>query len=113
MANMTKKRLITLNERTDEIAERVKNRTSYGFSSWVRARLIAWDNKQKYGTEEDRATEILRLERKLSQRRRLAWHLAECLSDGDKAYVEMTPEQVLGYWMDKLEQAQDWQDVVE
>lgn len=34
------KRLITLDARTDAIAERVKRGSTYGFSHWVRCRLI-------------------------------------------------------------------------
>ncbi len=107
------KRLITLNARTDAIAERVKRQTKYGFSSWVRARLIAWDDRQKHGYEESREVERLRLERALATRRRQAWHIAQQLSNGSRAFVDMTPDQICAHFLDVGADAQTCKDVVE
>lgn len=89
------KRLITLDKRTDRIAERVKRTTHFGFSSWVRQRLIAWDDRQKYGYEESREVERLRLERKAAAYHKLAMTLAKQLTDGSRAWVGYEPSAVL------------------
>lgn len=107
------KRLITLNARTDAIAERVKRTTKYGFSSWVRARLIAWDDKQRYGHEESRAVERLRLELKVAERRRVAYRLAEELARGSRAWVDMSPSQICDHFLMVVRDAHTSADVVE
>jgi hypothetical protein len=107
------KRLITLNARTDAIAERVKRQTKYGFSSWVRARLIAWDDRQKYGYEESRDVERLRLERSIARRRRVAYRLAEELSFGRRSWVDMSPDQICAHFLQVVKDAETSSDVVE
>jgi hypothetical protein len=89
------KRLITLDKRTDRIAERVKRTTYFGFSSWVRQRLIAWDDRQKFGYEESWEVERLRLEREAAAYHRLALTLAKQLTDGTRAWVGYEPSAVL------------------
>jgi hypothetical protein len=107
------KRLITLNARTDPIAERIKRSTKYGFSSWVRHRLTAWDRKQQHGIPEAPEVEILRLERLLAERHAVAWKLAEHLSKGSLQFVDMATDQVYGSTMWEIRQAQTSEDVVE
>jgi len=107
------KRLITLNKRTDDIAERIKRRSKYGFSSWVRMRLIAWDEKQKHGHEESREVERLRLELKAAERHQVAWRLATLLSKGERSWVGEDPAIIVGSTHADVKQDQTWQEVVE
>jgi len=113
MSNLPKK-LITLDERTDAIATRIQyKQTKYGFSSWVRQRLIAWDQKQKHGYPEEPEVEILRLERCLAERHKIAWKLAEHLSNGSRSFVDMGPDQIFGSTMLQIRNEQTSEDVVE
>jgi hypothetical protein len=107
------KRLITLNARTDAIAERVKRQTKYGFSSWVRARLVAWDDRQKHGFEESREVERLRLERQCAAFHRLALTLGSLLSKGERSWVGVDPREIVRatYADQKLNETSE--DVVE
>jgi hypothetical protein len=107
------KRLITLNARTDAIAERVKRQTKFGFSSWVRARLVAWDDRQKHGFEESREVERLRLERKASEYHRLALTLGNLLSKGDRSWVGVNPSDILRSTFAEQKSRQTSEDVVE
>lgn len=113
MANLPKK-LITLDVKTDAIATRVQYRqTKYGFSSWVRQRLIAWDRKQQMGYPEEPEVEILRLERLLAERHQVAWKLAEYLSAGTRAFVGDDPSMIFGPVLADIRDGQTWEDVVE
>lgn len=108
------KKLITLDARTERIATEIQYRqTKFGFSSWVRSRLIAWDNKQEKGTSEPPEVEILRLERKLAERHRIAWKLAEHLATGSRAFVDMDPAQIYGSTLLILRASETDEDVVE
>ena len=106
------KRLITLNARTDKIAERIKRGNKYGFSAWVRHRLTAWDRKQQDGYPEEPEVEILRLERLLAERHQVAWTLATLLSKGERLWVGEDPAIIVGStWADQKSQ-QTSEDVV-
>jgi hypothetical protein len=106
------KRLITLNARTDKIAEQIKRRNKYGFSAWVRHRLTAWDRKQQDGYPEEPEVEILRLERLLAERHAVAWKLATQLSIGSRAFVDMREDQIVGSTLWDIRQAQTSEEVV-
>lgn len=93
---MQPKRLVTLNARTDRIAETIKRQNKYGFSAWVRHRLDAWERKQQHGYPEEPEVEILRLERLLAERHRLAWTLANYLSNGSRDFVGIEPNMIVG-----------------
>jgi len=108
------KKLITLDERTDKIATKIQYRmTKFGFSSWVRQRLIAWDNKQKEGYPEEPEVEILRLERLLAERHQVAWKLAGHLSEGTRAFVGMPPAMIFGPILADIRENQTAEEVVE
>lgn len=108
------KKLITLDARTEKIATEIQYRqTKYGFSSWVRQRLIAWDNKQQTGTPEAPEVEILRLECLLAERHRVAWMLAEQLAHGSRAFVDMDAPQIYGQTLLKIRESNTDEDVVE
>lgn len=109
---MQPKRLITLNARTDPIAERIKRSTKYGFSAWVRHRLTAWDRKQKHGYPEEPEVEILRLERRLGERRKLAWRLASLLSKGERSWVGENPDIIIQALLDEQKLNQTSEEVV-
>ena len=109
---MQPKRLITLNARTDRIAEKIKRQNKYGFSAWVRHRLDAWDRKQQHGYPEEPEVEILRLERLLAERHAVAWKLAEQLTTGSRAFVDMDPAQIVGSTMWNIRQEQTSEEVV-
>ena len=108
------KKLITLDARTERIATEIQYRqTKFGFSSWVRQRLIAWDNKQQNGTPETPEVEILRLERKLAERHRVAWELAKHLAKGSRAFVDMDAAQIFGKTLLIVRARNTDEDVVE
>ena len=107
------KRLITLNARTDAIAERVKRQTKFGFSSWVRARLVAWDDRQKHGFEESREVERLRLERQAAAFHRLALTLGGLLSKGDRSWVGVDPRDIVRSTFAEQKARQTSEEVVE
>lgn len=107
------KRLITLNARTDRIAERIKRSSKYGFSSWVRHRLTAWERKQDHGYPEEPEVELLRLERKVAERHAVAWRLATMLSEGSRHWVGERPDVIVGWTTTEVIAAQKSEDVVE
>ena len=108
------KKLITLDQRTDAIATRIQYRQSkWGFSAWVRSRLIAWDNKQKDGYPEEPEVEILRLERLLAERHQVAWKLATQLRMGSRAFVDMSENDIVGSTLWDIRQKQTSDEVVE
>ncbi len=106
------KRLITLNARTDRIAEDIKRRNKYGFSAWVRHRLTAWERKQQDGYPEEPEVEILRLERLLAERHQVAWTLATLLSKGERSWVGEDPATIVGATLWDQRKAQTSEEVV-
>jgi len=106
------KRLITLNARTDRIAEKIKRQNKYGFSAWVRHRLTAWDRKQQDGYPEEPEVELLRLERLLAERHQVAWTLATLLSKGERSWVGEDPAIIVGATWADLKSQRTAEDVV-
>lgn len=107
------KRLITLDARTDAIAERVKRQTRFGFSSWVRQRLLAWDAEKKHG-ETDRGMQALRDARRQAAWVKTAELLARQLSAGDRTFIDADWTVIVGgTYVDALAQVEERDGVIE
>jgi len=87
------KRLITLDARTDAIAERVKRQTRFGFSSWVRTRLLAWDAEKQGGF--DAQMDALRAAQRTAAWVKTAELLARQLSAGDRTFIDTEWESIV------------------
>lgn len=118
---MQPKRLITLDARTDAIAERVKRTTMHGFSSWVRTRLLAWDAEKKGG--HDPGMEALRAARRTAAYAQTARILAQLLVNQEKVglvhgqttwFVDVDAETLVGStYQDALAQIEERDGVIE